>query len=108
MKKYIDPEKLPRLFRDGARKNKSAFLQDENGDALVVLSEVRKALSLATVEEPVKRGRWRYIFRTAHAHISCALVCNVCGASTDRIDGAVFNYCPKCGAKMDGEEEREQ
>lgn len=55
-----------------------------------------------------RRGRWRYIFRTAHAHISCALVCNVCGASTDRIDGAVFNYCPKCGAKMDGEEDAKQ
>lgn len=39
--RWIDPEKLPQLLREGT---------DENGDALVSLSEVRKALRLATVE----------------------------------------------------------
>ena len=49
-----------------------------------------------------RRGRWRYIFgKSRHAPIACTLMCNVCEASTDRIVGAVFNYCPNCGAKMD-------
>ena len=52
-----------------------------------------------------KRGRWRYTFTaTKYAPIACTLECVVCGKLTDRIDGAVFNYCPHCGAKMDFEE----
>lgn len=46
--RWIDPEKLPPILREGT---------DENGEALVSLSEVRKALSLATVETDGKEER---------------------------------------------------
>ena len=104
MKKYIDPEKLPKLFREGARKNKSAFLQDENGDALVSLSEVRKALSLATVKEPVRRSYWKKT-KTYGDHY-LFYECMSCHELEE--GGGWKNYCPNCGAKMDGKEERKQ
>lgn len=93
MKKYIDTEKLPQLFREGT---------DENGDALVTLAEVRKALSIATVDaEEVAsqsalhvRGYWKQDFDGES-------YCSVCGAYSNKEK----KRCPVCGAKMDGEEE---
>ena len=101
MKKYIDPEKLPQLFREGT---------DENGDALVSLSEVRKALSLATVEEPVRRGRWLIAINTRrkYAPVSSDMLCSNCRAAVERLDGINYKYCPNCGARMDGEEDAEK
>lgn len=74
MKKYIDPEKLPQLFREGT---------DENGDALVALSEVRKALSLATVDAPVMQ--WKNITdakRIEALILKSEILCDSCGEVT--------------------------
>ena len=99
MKKYIDPEKLPTLHAVG---------MDENGDALVSLSEVRKALLLATVDdvEQIRRGEWEP--RTdVIGYVRCS-VCKDCNIWDEWADGKKWRYCPHCGAKMDEQEEPRQ
>lgn len=48
-----------------------------------------------TIEaEPVKAGKWLAIGNTGLATCSCGYI-------TDRY--SIYNYCPNCGAKMEGE-----
>lgn len=57
-----------------------------------------------TIEaEPVKHGRWKpYEFATNRRWRKCS----VCGTADEYINEvglvAIRNYCPNCGAKMDG------
>ncbi len=50
---------------------------------------------------PVAHGRWEYIPQTLNTLNQ--LRCTCCGwwSLDPSIDGA-YNYCPNCGAKMDG------
>lgn len=50
---------------------------------------------------PVVHGRWEYIPQTLNT--LSKLRCSFCGwwSLDPSIDGA-YNYCPNCGAKMDG------
>lgn len=52
---------------------------------------------------PVVHGRWEYIPRTLNT--LSQLRCPFCGwwSLDPSIDG-IYNYCPHCGAKMDGGE----
>ena len=53
--------------------------------------------------EPVRHGRW--------LDEGCYNVCSLCAADFDKYDDGGylqdFDYCPKCGAKMDLEEKNE-
>lgn len=53
---------------------------------------------------PVRHARWEYIPQTLDT--LSQLRCPFCGwwSLDPSIDGA-YNYCPNCGAKMDGGEE---
>ena len=57
-----------------------------------------------TIEaEPVKHGRWRIVFDDYDCEM---MECSCCGAEfydgdNDTVD-LLHNYCPNCGAKMDG------
>ena len=49
----------------------------------------------------VRHGTWRN-----SDFVSGMLACNQCGAQRNpkfKIGGGAWNYCPNCGAKMDGE-----
>lgn len=77
---------------------------DQNLEALIPLSDVRKALQMtptADVQE-VRHGRW---ISNDLGGYKWAYYCSECGW----VDGYPFNdrhkYCPNCGAKMDGERE---
>lgn len=49
----------------------------------------------------VKRGRWEeHILDGIMGHRPTIIVCSECNCTAF----AKFNYCPNCGAKMDGEE----
>lgn len=52
---------------------------------------------------PIVHGEWKY-FTTSEktVHITNWLQCSVCGRMWDRLEGTKYNYCPSCGAKMDG------
>ena len=89
-KRLIDANRLrfeaSRLFRKDSR------ILDEI-DSLVCLMPTVEAVE-------VKHGRWN-IDKSFMPFIS---TCSQCGA-TYTVDGAFdWNYCPHCGAKMDGDQ----
>ena len=58
-----------------------------------------KIKSIPAVEvAPVRHGRW---FPTKAPFMNECEDCSVCGYRT--VWGHRYNYCPNCGAKMDGE-----
>lgn len=52
--------------------------------------------------EPVKRGKWEVV-RTHNNFIKHMYKCSAC----EKNQFARSNYCPNCGAKMDGKEVQE-
>lgn len=68
--------------------------------------DVRRLLSIPAADvEPVRHGRWieytKVIIPDPYNKWEQAWKCSECGFD----DGFVaYNYCPNCGAKMDGEE----
>ena len=54
--------------------------------------------------EPVQHGEW--ILNPCNLYNNATWVCSVCGNEWVLIDGTPLdnqmNYCPKCGARMDG------
>ena len=63
-------------------------------EAEEVINDIRFAIDVAPTIDPVKRGRWKVT--------PLFIKCLECGQSFMLIPQ---NYCPNCGAKMDGEEE---
>lgn len=53
---------------------------------------------------PVVHARWsKARFEKPYAGYTKATIYYVCSACGKDVDDALFNYCPKCGAKMDGD-----
>lgn len=46
-----------------------------------------------------RRGRWE--ISTTHGFLMCS-ACRDCYIDEDFLDGKKWNFCPECGAKMDG------
>ena len=54
--------------------------------------------------QPVVHAQWRYkVAYAAHVHVTNIIYCTACGKGFHRIEGVDFNFCPNCGARMDGE-----
>lgn len=90
MSRLIDAEQI---------KLTSESFCDADGDVLVPLSEVRKAIALTpTVDTPVIHAYWipkPCFVRDITAKNWC---CSNCSKENNRT-----KYCPDCGAKMDGD-----
>ena len=69
---------------------KSPFFSD-------ALMEEMKAIPAADVA-PVRHGRWG-----THSDRPDSLICSVCKCGFDMWKHDPHNYCPNCGAKMDGD-----
>ena len=69
----------------------------ENYAYSVMLNEVLKRPASDVV--PVGHGRWE---QTEAPFMNECEDCSVCGYRT--VWGHRFNYCPNCGAKMDGDD----
>lgn len=70
-----------------------------------VLSKAERAISKmpAADVQPVKHGRWSECYTDSHHYSG---ICTVCGkASIRSIKENPLEYCPKCGARMDGDKE---
>ena len=51
---------------------------------------------------PVVHGRWESCFEDWRHQIEGSM-CSVCGYEHYAVSILNYNYCPNCGAKMDGE-----
>ena len=75
-----------------------AWKNDERHDAMLIfdcLSELELMPTVDAVE--VKHGRW--IYEPVEFTYKKDVKCSVCGRYVDEPE----NYCPNCGAKMDGD-----
>lgn len=53
--------------------------------------------------QPVRHGYWSECYTDSHHYSG---VCSVCGGGAIRkVKGKPLDYCPKCGARMDGDAE---
>ena len=80
------------------KKTKVILLADYNH---FYCSGMRNAIRLAKrlpTADPVKHGRWKF---AKDVYVSCS----VCGVTILLFNAENPNYCPHCGAKMDGKEE---
>ena len=101
MSRYIDVNKV---------KLKGIAVFDENLDALIPLSEVRKALELTPTADvvEVRHGEWRGK-DWAGVSIRGYMACSCCNVMIPSDKDPIYyclpqlNYCPRCGAKMDRE-----
>ena len=93
MARYIDADALIFKLRQNQMWTKSRDLTE----AIITVQDQ----PTADVEE-VKHGEWVHTDKAAHWHSKDE--CSECHYHTfHRIDLTHFNYCPNCGAKMDGE-----
>lgn len=84
MSEYIDRDRLLKVLEHN-------FCGIGGADVMRQLIEMQPAADVA----PVRHGRW-----TSPAVGKYGCVCLVCKKQSDND----FDYCPNCGARMDGEE----
>lgn len=91
MAEYIEREELEKNLNE-----RLAYLLDKNGQYDYFTDGYDEAVS--TVEEflsadvaPVVHGRWKRYGRNLGECSNCGEIVNI-----------RYNYCPNCGAKMDG------
>ena len=68
----------------------------ENGKFECLMDENRGINTLADVA-PVRHGRWE-----TNSDRPDSLICSICKCGFDMWKHDPHNYCPNCGAKMDG------
>ena len=102
MAEYIEREIAKKAFQDmdsGRRDGWTTSLSSE--EAADYLAEYLDDIPTADVA-PVKHGEWEEI-RDAYRQLE-GWMCKKCGRETK----AKENYCPNCGAKMDGGENNDR
>ena len=70
-------------------------------DVLGVLDDVEKIIKAAPINDPIKHGHWINI----DAKFENMYVAHQCSICKSEFLGDASNFCPRCGAKMDGEAE---
>lgn len=102
MAEYIEREAVEKFIEDGL--NNQDVAKRFGHDAIEIMAEVHY-MPAADVA-PVVRGRWekepssywRWTSSGAVAVTRTTYRCGLCGRGT----AVKSNYCPNCGAKMDG------
>ena len=107
-KKYIESEAAYRFAQDQLKKETGVYSKGWNNAMNVMKSAFHNndAIPAADVV-PVRHGRWINICGDRESPRQCS----VCLQDFDYIDGICYlvsgqrlpQYCPNCGAKMDGD-----
>ena len=77
--------------------------EDDECTELTIHEDMYEVKNAPTIEAiPVVHGRWDAIFEklwNVEFEVVTGFECSNCG----HLEGFELNYCPNCGAKMDGE-----
>ena len=97
MAEYIEREAL-----ETALNHRLNFLMAENGEYDHYTSGFDEAVTRvedfpAADVSPVRHGRWE-----TNSDRPDSLICSICKCGFDMWKHDPHNYCPNCGAKMDG------
>lgn len=71
-----------------------ALVTDLDSAWLKGMVDAMACVELAPTVDPIKHGRWVWV----NGWVSCS----VCGCEPPSETNITSNYCPNCGAKMDG------
>ena len=93
MAEYIEREKVREVL---------TVFSNNYEDSKYVLKQVKRAISILPNADvkPVVHGRWIQNYETADGR---QLRCSECGMVYWVGKGRDGNFCPNCGARMDGE-----
>lgn len=96
---------MPRLIDADALESNGICFTVHGGAKFISLESVRTAPTIEA--EPVKHGRWEADKEDIYwGNHMVRMFCSCCKQTTyfDREKGKfiLFDYCPNCGAKMDG------
>lgn len=70
----------------------------DSADAMDIVLDIPKANV-----QPVKHGYWSECYTDSHHYSG---ICSVCGGGAIRkVKGKPLDYCPNCGARMNGDAE---
>ena len=86
-----------RLIDADALLNREVYY--DRAECLVLRYEIEKAPTIEA--EPVRHGRW-IERKSLHAEGGISAKCSACKKDVQYL-GNPLNYCPNCGARMDGE-----
>ena len=94
MAEYIEREATIELLRSlGSRDYRREKGTIQEAIKMVSFPEYTPSADVA----PVRHGRW-----VTHSDRPDSLICSVCKCGFDMWKHDPHNYCPNCGAKMDG------
>lgn len=102
MARYIDADKAVELIKNygkGAVSDGQVTLDPV--DDIVLLAKGIDLLRTADVVE-VKHGKWKECFEDWRKQIA-GDECSACGFQHYGTSITHYNYCPNCGARMDGD-----
>lgn len=76
----------------------------EGDDMLLVdLADVQTELMMMPSAEPERHGRWIVDEAKSANHIEKIYICSSCKNFEAWGETELYNYCPNCGARMEGE-----
>ena len=79
------------------------FTWDDGEREKATLARVIQMLHAQPTVEERKTGKWRYSRNISSISYSDMMItCDQCGYTKERSHGDVFNFCPSCGARMEG------
>lgn len=79
-----------------------AYKTDSRGEPYIHIDSVRNMLKKAADVQPVKHGRWEKDEKRNSFEKFCSICKHEAYWDTD-YGQQLFDYCPNCGARMDGD-----
>jgi hypothetical protein len=102
MNEYISRKDVLKAFKLVAKNQNKDYQRGMQDTIDCLVPEVIADIPAADVQ-PVKHGRWSECYTDTHHYSG---ICSVCGrASIKSLTESLYEYCPKCGARMDGDTE---
>ena len=94
----------------GAVLRKVRYICDTYGVPKIICERLKKAMDKCTAADvvEVRHGEWIDKSKYINGLYNPRFDCSVCGHIFWHPSAQTYNYCPACGAKMDGERKEQK